>query len=85
MISANIAAQTITFRELAAATNNFQPERLLGEGRFGRVYKGYLENNRRVINYFLIPNRSYSPQLFVNMLPMRYLEKKNFILHFSKF
>lgn len=47
-ISANIAAQAFTFRELAAATDNFQPECLLGEGGFGRVYKGGLENNRRV-------------------------------------
>ncbi|GER56337.1 protein kinase superfamily protein [Striga asiatica] len=42
--TANIAAQTFTFRELAAATNNFRPECLLGEGGFGRVYKGRLES-----------------------------------------
>ncbi|KAG9439685.1 hypothetical protein H6P81_019850 [Aristolochia fimbriata] len=41
----NIAAQTFTFRELATATKNFRPESLLGEGGFGRVYKGFLENN----------------------------------------
>ncbi len=40
----HIAAQTFTFRELAAATKNFRPECLLGEGGFGRVYKGRLEN-----------------------------------------
>ncbi|XP_057771984.1 serine/threonine-protein kinase PBL27 [Salvia miltiorrhiza] len=40
----NIAAQTFTFRELAAATKNFRPESLLGEGGFGRVYKGRLES-----------------------------------------
>jgi hypothetical protein len=40
----HIAAQTFTFRELAAATKNFRPESLLGEGGFGRVYKGRLEN-----------------------------------------
>ncbi|CAN1805631.1 Receptor-like cytoplasmic kinase 185 [Linum perenne] len=37
-----IAANTFTFRELAIATNNFRKECLLGEGGFGRVYKGYL-------------------------------------------
>ncbi|KAK4798289.1 hypothetical protein SAY86_030615 [Trapa natans] len=42
--TANIAAQTFTFRELAAATKNFRPECLLGEGGFGRVYKGRLES-----------------------------------------
>lgn len=44
----HIAAQTFTFRELAAATNNFRPECLLGEGGFGRVYKGKLENTGQV-------------------------------------
>ncbi|PKI57850.1 hypothetical protein CRG98_021753, partial [Punica granatum] len=41
---AQIAAQTFTFRELAAATSNFRPECLLGEGGFGSVYKGRLES-----------------------------------------
>lgn len=43
-----IAAQTFTFRELAAATKNFRPESLVGEGGFGRVYKGRLETTARV-------------------------------------
>ncbi|KAH6755458.1 Protein kinase superfamily protein [Perilla frutescens var. hirtella] len=43
-----IAAQTFTFRELAAATNNFRPESFLGEGGFGRVYKGRLSNGQVV-------------------------------------
>ncbi|KAI7757618.1 hypothetical protein M8C21_016509 [Ambrosia artemisiifolia] len=46
---ANIAAQTFTFRELAAATKNFRPESLLGEGGFGRVYKGRLESTGQVV------------------------------------
>lgn len=45
----NINAQTFTFRELAAATKNFRQECLLGEGGFGRVYKGTLQSNGQVI------------------------------------
>lgn len=45
----SIAAQTFTFRELAAATNNFRPECLLGEGGFGRVHKGRLESTGQVV------------------------------------
>ncbi|GAB4839727.1 Serine/threonine-protein kinase pbs1 [Ancistrocladus abbreviatus] len=43
-----IAAQTFSFRELAAATSNFRPECFIGEGGFGRVYKGQLENAKVV-------------------------------------
>ncbi|KAK1677647.1 hypothetical protein QYE76_038495 [Lolium multiflorum] len=45
----HIAAQTFTFKELAAATNNFRADCLLGEGGFGRVYKGYLESVNQVV------------------------------------
>ncbi|CAL9106034.1 unnamed protein product [Musa acuminata var. zebrina] len=44
----HIAAQTFTFRELAAATKNFRQDCLLGEGGFGRVYRGRLENGQVV-------------------------------------
>ncbi|OIW13943.1 hypothetical protein TanjilG_09294 [Lupinus angustifolius] len=47
--TAHIAAQTFTFRELAVATKNFRPECLLGEGGFGRVYKGRLESTGQVV------------------------------------
>ncbi|KAF7813683.1 serine/threonine-protein kinase PBL27 [Senna tora] len=47
--TAHIAAQTFTFRELASATKNFRPECLIGEGGFGRVYKGRLESTGQVV------------------------------------
>ncbi|RAL42239.1 hypothetical protein DM860_012022 [Cuscuta australis] len=47
-----IAAQTFTFRELAAATKNFRQECLIGEGGFGRVYKGRLETTGQAEPYF---------------------------------
>ncbi|AES81778.1 putative protein kinase RLK-Pelle-RLCK-VIIa-1 family [Medicago truncatula] len=45
----HIAAQTFSFRELATATRNFRAECLLGEGGFGRVYKGHLESINQVV------------------------------------
>ena len=35
-----VSARSFTFRELAAATNSFSQANLLGEGGFGRVYRG---------------------------------------------
>ena len=40
----HIAAQTFTLQELVVATKNFRSECLIGEGGFGRVYKGRLES-----------------------------------------
>ncbi|KAK4491717.1 hypothetical protein RD792_002485 [Penstemon davidsonii] len=39
----NISADIFTYQELSAATQNFNPEALIGEGGFGRVYKGHIE------------------------------------------
>ncbi|CAH1419743.1 unnamed protein product [Lactuca virosa] len=44
-----IAAQTFTFRELAAATSNFSPDCFLGEGGFGHVYRGRLQGSGQVV------------------------------------
>ncbi|XP_059628235.1 serine/threonine-protein kinase PBL27-like isoform X2 [Cornus florida] len=47
--SGHIAANTLTFRELAAATKNFRADCLLGEGGFGRVYKGRLQSTNQIV------------------------------------
>lgn len=44
-----INAKSFTFRELATATKNFRQECLLGEGGFGRVYKGTLQSTGQVV------------------------------------
>lgn len=44
-----IVPQVYTFRELAAATQNFHPNLLVGEGGFGRVYKGQITRTNEVL------------------------------------
>ncbi|KAK3135178.1 hypothetical protein QOZ80_5BG0415490 [Eleusine coracana subsp. coracana] len=45
----NIPSRVFTFRQLAEATNSFSQENMLGEGGFGRVYKGYIQDTAEVI------------------------------------
>ncbi|KAK7261414.1 hypothetical protein RIF29_27724 [Crotalaria pallida] len=42
-------AQTFTFDELSTATEDFRPDCFLGEGGFGKVYKGHLEKIKQVV------------------------------------
>lgn len=49
VLGVNISAQIFTLRQLAAATKNFRQECFLGEGGFGRVYKGRLESTGQVV------------------------------------
>lgn len=48
----NITAHVFTYKDISAATKNFSRTNLIGEGGFGRVYKGYLESKHMVINSF---------------------------------
>ncbi|XVF26009.1 hypothetical protein REPUB_Repub13aG0263300 [Reevesia pubescens] len=46
---AKVSARIFTFRELIIATDNFNPDCLIGEGGFGRVYKGFIESIDQIV------------------------------------
>ncbi|RWW38096.1 hypothetical protein BHE74_00056705 [Ensete ventricosum] len=74
--SGHIAAQTFMFRELAAATKNFRADCLLGEGGFGRVYKGKLESsNQQLDRNSLQGNREF----LVEVLMLSLLHHPNLV------
>ncbi|XP_020210702.1 probable serine/threonine-protein kinase PBL23 [Cajanus cajan] len=45
----NITSQIFSYNELCVATRNFHPDNMIGEGGFGRVYKGRLKSLNRVV------------------------------------
>jgi phosphatidylserine decarboxylase len=61
-----------TYNELRAATRNFRPDQILGEGGFGVVYKGVIDENVRTG----FPSRQVAGIVF-KASPMRQGEQKN--------
>ena len=51
--TSNEEVKTFTFHELAEATRNFKSDCFLGEGGFGKVYKGYLARINKVHFLFI--------------------------------
>ncbi|KAG5514721.1 hypothetical protein RHGRI_035946 [Rhododendron griersonianum] len=79
--SNNIAAQTFTFRELASATKNFRQECLLGEGGFGRVYKGQLEKTGQIVAVKQLDRNGFqgNREFLVEVLMLSLLHHQNLV------
>ncbi|KAK7373676.1 hypothetical protein VNO80_07092 [Phaseolus coccineus] len=77
----NIAAQTFTYRELANITKNFRQECLIGEGGFGRVYKGRLEKTNQEVAVKQLDRNGLqgNREFLVEVLMLSLLHHKNLV------
>lgn len=73
-------AQSFSFRELAVATRNFNAVNMIGEGGFGKVYKGRLESGQLVAIKQLDQNSLQGNQEFiVEILMLSLLHHPNLV------
>ncbi|KAK7337988.1 hypothetical protein VNO77_18582 [Canavalia gladiata] len=79
--TSNIQAQNFTFRELAIATKNFRQERLMGEGGFGRVYKGTIPATGQVVAVKQLDRNGIqgSKEFLVEVLMLSLLNHENLV------
>ncbi|QCD77572.1 interleukin-1 receptor-associated kinase 4 [Vigna unguiculata] len=77
----NIQAQNFTFRELAIATKNFRQECLMGEGCFGRVYKGTIPATGQVVAVKQLDRNGVqgSKEFLVEVLMLSLLNHENLV------
>ncbi|MFQ6621397.1 hypothetical protein Gotur_001458 [Gossypium turneri] len=77
----NITAKTFNYRDLCTATNNFNPENQLGEGGFGRVYKGQVEPNQQVVAIKQLDRNGYqgNREFLVEVLMLSLLNHPNLV------
>ncbi|RWW50672.1 hypothetical protein BHE74_00043046 [Ensete ventricosum] len=67
--------QTFTYGELRLATDNFRPDKILGQGGFGLVYKGAIDDNVR-------PGLDHTPVAVKELNPRGFQGHKEWLVSF---
>lgn len=63
----NIPSRDFTFNQLKVATENFNARNLLGEGGFGRVFKGRIQETNEVLITLYSNTVSYSCHIYITV------------------
>lgn len=72
-------ARSFTFRELAAATRNFKESNLVGEGGFGKVYRGLLQTGEVAIKHLNHNGLQGNQEFIVEVLMLSLLHHPNLV------
>ncbi|XP_039025756.1 probable serine/threonine-protein kinase PBL23 [Hibiscus syriacus] len=77
----NTSVKTFDYRDLCTATNNFNSENQLGQGGFGRVYKGQVENPNQVVAVKQLDRNGYqgNREFLVEVLMLSLLDHPNLV------
>ncbi|XVF77547.1 hypothetical protein PTKIN_Ptkin14bG0053800 [Pterospermum kingtungense] len=77
----NISAKIFNYKELCTATNSFNPDNQLGEGGFGRVYKGKVESPNQVVAVKQLDRNGYqgNREFLVEVLMLSLLNHPNLV------
>ncbi|KAL4379207.1 hypothetical protein GQ457_02G037330 [Hibiscus cannabinus] len=77
----NATAKVFKYDELCNATNNFNPRNQIGEGGFGRVYRGLIENPNRVVAVKQLDRHGYqgNKEFLVEVLMLVLLKHPNLV------
>eukprot|EP00252_Welwitschia_mirabilis_P019343 TRINITY_DN4451_c0_g2_i10.p1 TRINITY_DN4451_c0_g2~~TRINITY_DN4451_c0_g2_i10.p1 ORF type:complete len:1530 (+),score=356.29 TRINITY_DN4451_c0_g2_i10:185-4774(+) len=70
MVTYTSSAKTFTLAELEKATDKFNPQNILGEGGFGRVYRGRLDDGTNVAVKVLTRDDQQGGREFVSEIEM---------------
>jgi len=70
MASCMLSVKTFTFTELEKATDKFSSKRILGEGGFGRVFDGSMEDGTEVAVKLLTRNNQNGDREFIAEVEM---------------
>ncbi|KAL4272329.1 hypothetical protein GQ457_13G002350 [Hibiscus cannabinus] len=75
----NISAKVFNYCDLCTATNNFNPENQLGQGGFGRVYKGQVEDPNQIVAVKQLDRNGYqgNREFLVEVLMLSLLNHPN--------
>ncbi|ESW18418.1 hypothetical protein PHAVU_006G039500 [Phaseolus vulgaris] len=77
----NITSRIISYHELCVATQNFHPTNMIGEGGFGRVYKGYLKSTNEVVAVKQLDRNGFqgNREFLVEVLILSLLDHPNLV------